>query len=98
MSRRTEANFSGGGDMASVFRIARGAVLGVLCLILLSVPVFAHHAFTAEFSGETPIELKGIISKVDWINPHVYMYLDVKGAEGKVTTWVIEAGPTRHMH
>lgn len=69
----------------------------VLCLAALSVPVYAHHSFTAEFNGDKPIELKGVMSKVDWINPHIYLYIDVKDVSGKVTTWAIEGGPTRHM-
>jgi hypothetical protein len=73
------------------------ALFVVLGFFLLAAPVFAHHSFAAEFNGEKPIELKGVMTKVDWVNPHIYLYMDVKDASGKVTTWSIEGGPTRHM-
>ena len=52
----------------------------------------AHHAFSAEFDANQPIVLKGTISKAEWINPHSWVYIDVKGADGKVITWAIECG------
>jgi hypothetical protein len=61
---------------------------------LLVVPVLAHHPFSAEFDGTKPIQLKGVVTKIDWANPHVYFYIDVKGAAGKVENWGCEtAGP-----
>jgi hypothetical protein len=80
--------------MRNTVRVILSGIFGV---IFLSAPTFAHHSFTAEFNGDKPIELKGTMSKVEWINPHIYLYLDVKDANGKVTTWSIEGGPTRHM-
>jgi uncharacterized protein DUF6152 len=52
----------------------------------------AHHAFTAEFDANQPIVLKGTVSKAEWINPHSWVYLDVKDQAGKTTTWAIECG------
>ena len=72
------------------FLSAAAAGLG----ILLTSPVLAHHSFTAEFSDQNPVELKGVISRVDWVNPHVYIFLDVPETAGKSTTWSIEAHPT----
>jgi hypothetical protein len=72
-------------------------LLVALSFVTLTIPIYAHHSFTAEFNGDKPIELRGVMSKVDWINPHIYLYLDVKDTSGKVTTWSIEGGPTRHM-
>jgi hypothetical protein len=76
-------------------------LLGVLlagCALIAAVPVFAHHSFQAEFDGSKPLTLKGTLSKIDWINPHIYFYLDVKDDDGKVTTWTLESIPTGFMH
>ena len=52
----------------------------------------AHHAFTAEFDASQPIVLKGVVSKAEWVNPHSWVYLDVKDDAGKTTTWAVECG------
>jgi len=52
----------------------------------------AHHAFAAEFDANKPVHLEGIVSRVEFINPHAWIHVDVKGQNGKVTTWMIEAG------
>ena len=71
-------------------RIVAIAGLGVI----LSVgSVTAHHAFTAEFDASKPIKLVGTITKTDWVNPHAWVYLDVKAADGKVLNWSVELGP-----
>jgi hypothetical protein len=53
----------------------------------------AHHAFSAEFDANRPIKLRGTVTKVDWINPHSWIHLDVKKDDGKVESWMIEGGP-----
>ena len=58
-----------------------------------TMPVWAHHSFAAEYDSNQLITLKGTISKVEWTNPHIYVYLDVKDAGGKVTTWSLEGYP-----
>src|SRR5688572_869973 len=61
-------------------------VLGILSPMVLS----AHHAFSAEYDGNKTIELKGVVTKVEWMNPHVRFYVDVKDANGKATNWDLE--------
>ena len=70
------------------------AIGGFVAAVLLMVPLVAHHSFSAEFDGTKPIQLKGLVTKIDWANPHVYFYIDVTTADGKVENWGCEtAGP-----
>src|SRR5579872_4912529 len=63
-------------------------------LLCCTLAAQAHHGFSSEFDGSKPIELRGVVTKVDWANPHVYFYIDVKDSTGKVTNWGCEtAGP-----
>ena len=73
--------------------------MGLRTLLLLAgvaiaaVPAFAHHSLFAVFDEGQTVRLKGMVSKVEWVNPHVYLYLDVADAAGKVTTWSVETFP-----
>ena len=61
--------------------------------LLLSVePVLAHHSFAAEFDAKRPVKLRGTITRMEWINPHAWIHIDVKGPDGKIVNWMIEAG------
>ena len=55
-------------------------------------PVIAHHAFAAEFDRDKPITLVGKVSKIEWVNPHTWIHMDVTGSDGKVVTWAVEGG------
>jgi len=61
-------------------------------LLLGSLPVSAHHSFAAEFDISKPVSLKGTLTKMAWVNPHGWIYVDVKTPDGKVENWAIEAG------
>ena len=65
------------------------AVAGIA--LLCAVPVLGHHSFSAEFDATKPITLKGKLTKMDWVNPHGWLYIDV-AEDGKVVNWAIEAG------
>jgi len=65
----------------------------VIGLAAAAVPVWAHHAFSAEFDGNKQVNLKGTVTKMEWINPHAWLSIDVKGSDGKVVSWAIELGP-----
>ena len=68
------------------------AALG-LAVTLATASVSAHHAFSAEFDQDKPVNLEGTLTKADWVNPHAWLYIDVKEPDGKVTNWSIEMGP-----
>jgi Family of unknown function (DUF6152) len=75
--------------------------LAWVVLVFLAVsatPAFAHHSFAAEFDQEKPISITGTLTKVDWINPHVYIYLDVKEPNGTTADWSFESLPPGWFH
>ncbi|MBM3820091.1 MAG: hypothetical protein FJW14_13885 [Acidimicrobiia bacterium] len=74
----------------------RARFVGVLvaaAFLLAGAATYAHHSFAAEFDATKPITLKGNVTKVDWVNPHVWIYVNVKDEAGKVTNWGAEMGP-----
>jgi hypothetical protein len=73
-------------------RIKSAAIFVGAALCLAAVPAWAHHAFAAEFDASKPVTLKGTVTKVEWINPHSWIHIDVKNADGTVTNWMVEGG------
>ena len=70
-------------------------LLAIVAVLLIGLsPAFAHHSVAGQFDTSKSLTLKGTISKVEWINPHIYVYLDVKDADGTMATWALETLPT----
>ena len=67
------------------------AVAGV-GLLVSAAPIWAHHAFAAEFDATKPLKLHGTVTKMEWINPHAWIHIDVKKPDGKIESWMIEGG------
>lgn len=72
------------------------AVIG-LGFLWAAVPVMAHHAFAAAFDDKKPINLQGKVTKVELVNPHAWIWIDVKDKDGKITNWGIEGGPPSNL-
>jgi hypothetical protein len=67
-------------------------VFGIGALLASVVPALGHHSFAAEFDATKPVTLRGTLTRMDWVNPHGWIFIDVKGPDGKVVNWAIEAG------
>ena len=70
----------------------KSLVAALFTMAAVAVPVAAHHAFAAEFDVNQPFSIKGTVTKVEWVNPHAWIYVDVKDAAGKVANWHFELG------
>ncbi len=73
-------------------RTAIAVAVSCIGMLLASAPASAHHAFAAEFDSTKPVKLRGTVTKMDWINPHSWIHVDVKNSDGTVTNWMIECG------
>ena len=73
--------------------IAPGLFAVLFAAFLAETPLPAHHSFSAEYDSKKPVTLKGIVTKVEWMNPHVYFYVDVTDESGNITNWALEMGP-----
>ena len=72
-----------------LFGVVAGAAFVVAAAV---VPVIAHHSFAAEFDAKKPVKLRGTVTKMEWINPHSWVHIEVKTPDGKVEQWMIEGG------
>jgi hypothetical protein len=70
-----------------------GGFAGLVLFVVAVAPIDAHHAFAAEFDATKPVALRGKITKMEWINPHSWLHLEVTKKDGTVEAWMIEAGP-----
>jgi hypothetical protein len=73
-------------------------VLACAGLVVAAARTSAHHAFAAEFDASKPIKLRGTVVKMEWINPHTWIHLDVKTPKGTVERWMIEGGPPNALY
>ena len=68
------------------------ALTTAIGLFVGAVPTFAHHSFAAEYDRDKPVKVKGVATKVEWTNPHIWFFVDVKDAAGKITNWGFSGG------
>ena len=73
-------------------RVQTVAVLVAFGVMLAATSALAHHSFSAEYDANKPVTLEGVVTKIEWANPHVYFYINVKDDSGKVTNWALEMG------
>jgi len=66
--------------------------LAAVSLVLAAAPLYAHHAFSSEFDADKPLQLSGTVSKMEWVNPHAWIHIEVKKPDGQVEEWMIEGG------
>ena len=66
--------------------------LAAVSLTLAAAPLYAHHAFSSEFDADKPLQLSGTVSKMEWVNPHAWIHIEVKKPDGQVEEWMIEGG------
>jgi uncharacterized protein DUF6152 len=74
------------------------SALALASALLMAPPLVAHHGFSVEFDETKPVTLTGVVSKVEFMNPHIYFYLDVKDASGKVVNWAFEGSPPNILY
>jgi hypothetical protein len=78
-------------------RTKLSVVIALAGVLLAALPLWAHHAFQAEFDQEKPVSLKGKVTRMEWINPHAWIHIEVPNPDGTVTNWMIECGSPNIM-
>ena len=74
-------------------RVKMRSAVSAALVALVTVPVLAHHSFATEYDKTKPVSVTGVVKKVEWKNPHIWFYVDVKDDKGKVNTWGFSGGP-----
>jgi hypothetical protein len=69
-----------------------------LVLLFAAIPIIAHHGFVVEFDDKKPVTLVGVVTRMEFMNPHIYFYVDVKSKDGKVVNWALEGGPPNVLY
>lgn len=83
--------------MSSRLRTAGLALLSATLLAGASLEAGAHHAFAAEFDADRPLDVKGVVTKTKWVNPHSWLYFDVRNTDGTLTNWGVEFGTPNQL-
>ena len=77
--------------------MTRKIIVGIGMCLMLSLPLLAHHPFSSEYDWKKPVTVSGKVTKVDWSNPHAHLFVDVVGADKKVSHWEFEMGSTNAL-
>ena len=80
------------GFWRTALKFTQASIAGLAAVCIFAGPALAHHSFAAEYDSNKPFELAGTLTKVEWVNPHSWVYVDIKSAEGNVTHWQFEFG------
>ena len=75
-----------------------GGVAAVLTAVPVSMPVFAHHSFEAEYDRSSPVMVTGTVTKMEWMNPHIYFFIDIENENGEVSNWAVEGGAPNPLY
>jgi hypothetical protein len=86
------------GGIGAATSVATGVVVAAAVLVLGVVPALAHHSISAEFDQNRPVTFTGVVTKIEWTNPHIYTHVEVKEPDGKVVEYRVEGGPPNALY